>query len=91
MGYPAGTDLHVDSIVLIWGANGLGASTSIHGFNIYYQPGEAWAAAWATLLPLLASGQVKPIVDRTYPLEQAGEATRHLTEDRPFGKVVLTI
>ncbi len=91
MGYPAGTDLTVDSIVLIWGANGMGASTSIQGFNIYYLPGEAFGAAWATILPLLAEGRVKPIIDRTYPLEQAGEATRHLTEDRPFGKVVLTI
>ena len=91
MGYPAGTELTVDSIVLIWSANGMGASTSIEGFNIYYQPGDAWAAAWAVLLPLLAEGRVKPIIDRTYPLDQAGEATRHLTEDRPFGKVVLTI
>ena len=33
----------------------------------------------------------QPIVDRTYSLEQAAEAARHLTEDRPFGKVVLTI
>jgi NADPH2:quinone reductase len=33
---------------------------------------------------------VKPIVDRVYPLAQAGEALHHLIEDRPFGKVVLT-
>jgi NADPH2:quinone reductase len=91
MGYPAGTSLNVDSIVLIWSANGLGASTSIHGFNMYYLPGEAFAAAWAFLLPLLADGRVKPIVDRTYPLEQAAEATRRVIEVRPFGKVVLTM
>lgn len=32
-----------------------------------------------------------PCWKRTYPLEQAAEATRHLIEDRPYGKVVLTI
>jgi NADPH:quinone reductase len=91
MGYPAGTDLTVNSITLIWGPAGTG-STSIHGFNIYFQPAEAWAAAWSVLLPLLGSGQIKPLLDdHTYPLEQAGEATRHLIEDRPYGKVVLTI
>ncbi|MEK6190872.1 MAG: zinc-binding alcohol dehydrogenase family protein [Chloroflexota bacterium] len=91
MGYPAGTDLTVDSIVLIWGPAGTG-STSIHGFNIYFQPGEAWSAAWDVLVPLLSSGQIKPLLDdHTYPLEEAAEATRHLIEDRPYGKVVLTI
>jgi NADPH2:quinone reductase len=90
MGYPAGTDLTVKSLTLIWGPAGTG-STSVAGFNIYFQPPEAHAAAWATVLPLLESGRVKPTIDRTYPLEQAGEATRHLIEDRPYGKVVLTI
>ena len=34
-------------------------------------------------------GSVKPIVERVYPFGEAGEALRHLIEDRPFGKVVL--
>jgi NADPH:quinone reductase len=91
MGYPAGTDLTVSSLTLIWSALGAGGSTSIEGFNIYFQPPEAYAAAWGTVLPLLANGTVKPAIDRSYPLEEAAEATRHLIEDRPFGKVVLTI
>lgn len=91
MGYPAGTDLTVSSMALIWGNQGTG-STSIHGFNIYFLPGEAFAEAWGVLLPLLAAERVKPLLDeRTYPLEDAGEATRHLIEDRPYGKVVLTV
>jgi NADPH2:quinone reductase len=90
MGYPAGTDLTVNSLALIWGNQGTG-STSIHGFNIYFQPPEAFGAAWDKVLPLLRDGSVRPLVARTYPLEQAADATRHLTEDRPFGKVVLTI
>ncbi len=36
-----------------------------------------------------ASGQVNPIVERTYRLGEAAEALRHLIEDRPFGRVVL--
>jgi NADPH2:quinone reductase len=91
MGYPAGTELSIDSLVLIWNAQGAGGSTSVEGFNIYFQPPEAYADAWATVLPLLSEGKVKPVIDRTYPLEEAAEATRHLIEDRPFGKVVLTM
>lgn len=92
MGYPAGTDLTVNSITLIWNSLGHTASVGIQGFNIYFQPGEAFAEAWRVLLPLLRSGQVKPLLDdHTYPLEEAAEATRHLIEDRPYGKVVLTI
>lgn len=90
MGYPGGTNLTSDSMTLIWGPAGAG-STSLEGFNIYFQPPEAWADAWSVVLPLLEQGKVKPAVDRTYPLEEAGEATRHLIEDRPFGKVVLTM
>jgi len=36
------------------------------------------------------NGSVKPLVERVYPLGEASEALRHLIEDRPFGKVVLT-
>jgi NADPH:quinone reductase-like Zn-dependent oxidoreductase len=85
MGYPGGTTPTIDVMNLIW------KPTSIHGFNMYFQPPEAFGEAWATLLPLLASGRVKPAVDRTYPLAEASEATRYLIEDRPFGKVVLTL
>jgi len=91
LGYPAGTDLTVNSLTLIWSALGAGGSTSLEGFNIYFQPAEAYAAAWATILPLLGDGTVKPAIDRAFPLADAAEATRHLIEDRPFGKVVLTI
>ena len=76
MGYPGGTGLTVNSLTLIWSALGAGGSTSIEGFNIYFQPPEAYAAAWGTVLPLLANGTVKPVIDRTYPLEEAAAATQ---------------
>jgi NADPH:quinone reductase-like Zn-dependent oxidoreductase len=49
------------------------------------------AAAWRDVIPLMVSGSVKPIVERTYRLSEAREALRHLIEDRPFGKVVLAV
>jgi NADPH2:quinone reductase len=41
--------------------------------------------------PLLASGTVKPIIDRTLPLEQAAEAHRLLESGEVVGKIVLTV
>jgi len=38
---------------------------------------------------LITGGSVKPVVDRVYRLSEAGDALRHLIEDRPFGKVIL--
>jgi NADPH2:quinone reductase len=42
-------------------------------------------------LRLLKSGAIKPIVAKTFPLAEAADALRYLVEDRPFGRVVLTI
>ncbi|WP_182085368.1 NAD(P)H-quinone oxidoreductase [Aureimonas sp. ME7] len=40
--------------------------------------------------PLLADGRIKPLIEETYPLTQAGEAHRHMDRDH-IGKVVLTL
>jgi zinc-binding alcohol dehydrogenase/oxidoreductase len=40
---------------------------------------------------LVASGKVKPIVDRIFPLAEAAAAHEYLEEGRQFGKVVLSI
>lgn len=40
--------------------------------------------------PLLASGKVRPIIDRIYPIRQAEEAHQYMLEGRRFGKIVLT-
>ena len=47
------------------------------------------------LLPHLASGSMKPVVDRTFPLQEVSDAHRYM-ETNPeanasFGKIVLTI
>jgi NADPH:quinone reductase len=42
------------------------------------------------VLPLLAAGTVKPVVDRVLPLEDAASAHEIVGADRSYGKVVLT-
>ncbi len=42
------------------------------------------------VLPLLADGRVRPVVDRVYPAEQAPEAHRRMESGENFGKLVLS-
>ena len=46
---------------------------------------------FAALYDLVASGRVKPVVDRAFPLEEARAAHEYLEAGNQFGKVVLTI
>jgi NADPH:quinone reductase-like Zn-dependent oxidoreductase len=84
LGYSAGTKTTIDVTDLIW------KRARMAGFSLFAQSPSTIETAWQDILPLIAAGSVKPIVDRVYPLAQAGEALHHLIEDRPFGKVVLT-
>lgn len=43
----------------------------------------------AALKELVDSGRLKPVIDRTFPLEQASEAVEYVAEGRAAGKVVL--
>jgi NADPH:quinone reductase-like Zn-dependent oxidoreductase len=43
------------------------------------------------LKELIESGQVTPVIDRTYPLTEAPEAIRYLEQGRARGKVVITV
>jgi zinc-binding alcohol dehydrogenase/oxidoreductase len=49
------------------------------------------AEDFAGVYELVASGRVKPLVDRVFPLEEAADAHRHLESGKQFGKVVLTV
>ena len=49
------------------------------------------AEDFAGVYELVASGRVKPLVDRVFPLEKAADAHRHLESGKQFGKVVLTV
>ena len=83
LGYSAGRKTTIDVTDLIW------KRARMSGFALAAQSHAIRVAAWASILPLLSSGTVTPIVERAYKLEDAAEAVRHLIEDRPFGRVVL--
>jgi NADPH2:quinone reductase len=83
LGYSGGRKTTIDVTDLIW------KRARMAGFSLFAQSPIAIADAWRDILPLIVSGSVKPLVERVYPLSEAGEALRHLTEDRPFGKVIL--
>src|SRR5271169_5107897 len=83
LGYSAGRKTTIDVTDLIW------KRARMAGFSLFAQSSTTIGAAWRDIIPLIVSGSVKPIVERVYPFNEAREALRHLTEDRPFGKVVL--
>jgi NADPH:quinone reductase len=43
------------------------------------------------VLPLLASGKVKPVIEQVYPMEEVAEAHIVMGESRNFGKLVVRI
>lgn len=45
----------------------------------------------SAVVPLLAKGAIKPVIDSVFPLEQVQDAHRRLESNETFGKVVLTI
>jgi len=85
LGYSGGRKATIDVTDLIW------KRATIKSFALFAQPPAAWEEAWNTIVPLLQSGGIKPIVAKTFPLAEASDALRYLVEGRPFGKVVLTI
>jgi NADPH:quinone reductase-like Zn-dependent oxidoreductase len=48
--------------------------------------------AFATsVVPLLASGKVRPVIERAYPLSEIGAAHAAMAENQNFGKLILLI
>lgn len=43
------------------------------------------------MMPLLADGRLKAVIDRVFPLEEAADAHRYLEQGKQFGKVVLKV
>lgn len=41
--------------------------------------------------PLLTSGQIRPIIDRTFPLHEADKAQRYMESSQHIGKIILTV
>ena len=85
LGYAAGRKSTIDVTDIIW------KRASIKSFSLFAQPPEMWKTAWKVTYSLLETGAIKPIVARTFALEDAAEALRFQIESRPFGRVVLKI
>src|SRR2546422_3858045 len=63
LGYSAGRKATIDVTDLIW------KRANMKSFSLFSQPPEMWTAAWCTIRGLLESGAIKPIVARTFALE----------------------
>src|SRR5580692_7142584 len=85
LGYSASRKTTIDVTDLI------APQASIRSLNMFRQPQATVADAWKAIVSLLQSGAIKPIVAKTFPLVEAADALRYLVEDRPFGRVVLTV
>ena len=72
LGYSAGRKATIDVTDLIW------KRATMRSFALMAQPPAAWEEAWSTIIPLLQSGGVKPIVAKTFPLAEASAALRYL-------------
>ena len=72
--------------VLQMKAASLGASQKVVFFIAQFTRADL-----QTLRDLLVSGQVKPFVEKTYPLRQIAEAMRHLGTGHAQGKIVVTM
>lgn len=44
-----------------------------------------------SLLPAIADGRIRPLIDRVFPFEQTAQAKRHMEADAHAGKVVVRI
>lgn len=68
-----------------------GPILSIGGKRMQNLSAKASATDLEFIISLVAQGKVEPVIDRTYPLEQAPEAMSYLTRGHALGKVVITV
>ncbi len=52
---------------------------------------ERFKKAKQFILDALNAGKIKPIIDKTFPLDQIVEAHRYLESNQQFGKIIVTV
>jgi NADPH:quinone reductase-like Zn-dependent oxidoreductase len=87
VGVPGGSDATISLRLL------MGRRASIRGTVLRARPlaeKEALSEAFAReVLPGFAVGELRPVIDRTFPAAEAAEAHRYMEENRNFGKILL--
>lgn len=67
----------------------------VMGSTLRAQPvavkGEVMDALYEQVWPRLASGEIKPVIDRTWPIEEANDALAYLASNESTGKVLLAV
>ncbi len=64
---------------------------SVFGLSLFNAPDAQMNEIHAAIFDGLKAGFLKPIVGKTFPLENAAEAHRAVIEEKAFGKIVLTV
>lgn len=85
LGYVAGTRAEIDLQVLVRKRGRIVTASLVR------EPAQRQRRLWERLYPLLADGRLVPVVGRVFDLAEAAGAQRCLAEERPLGKVVLSI
>lgn len=71
----------------------LGKALTMRGYTLFEIVGNPvrYDKAKKFILDALASGKFKPVIARTFPLDQIVEAHRYLESNQQFGKIVVTV
>ena len=64
---------------------------SVFGLSLFNAPAEQMNEIHAAIYDGLQAGFLKPIVGKTFPLEDAAQAHRAVIEEKAFGKIIITI
>jgi NADPH:quinone reductase len=85
LGYVAGKDVQIDLAELVR------KRARIVAVSVAREPQERIREALAELGGYFAEGSLTPLVGPVFPLADAADALRCLAQERPLGKVVLSI
>ncbi len=89
IGRMGGRDAQLDTGVMLMKRQRLIGST------LRAQPvsvkGEVLDALYEHVWPKLAKGEIKPIIDRTWPIEKASDAMAYLESNESTGKILLAV
>jgi len=71
----------------------LGKSLTVRGYLLFEITGDPQRLERAKkfIVDGLSAGQLKPVIAKTFPLEQIVEAHRYLESNQQIGKIVVTV